>query len=107
MTEAGRRQLRRPRLPAEIDRAAEFSVPHPQRVSRQPWNLSTVRQNDVWPFGFAANLFAQDGSGIVGDSCQLFLRRLRTQIIWRPALFERVDVSGEILRARTNKFHDS
>jgi hypothetical protein len=64
----------------------------------------TVRQNYRRSFGFAINLFGKEARTILGDSRELLAGGLGAEIIRRPALLKRMDVTGEVLFSGPDEF---
>jgi hypothetical protein len=67
-------------------------------------NRLTIWQNYGRPFGFAINLFGQEARTILGDSRELLAGGFGAEIIRRPALLKRMDVTGEVLFSGPDEF---
>src|SRR5262245_36284102 len=100
MSQAVRRQLCRANLPPEPDRTTEFTIPHPQVVTRQPWNRRTVWERDRRTLRFSIDLVGHETFGILLDSRELVPCGLRTEVVRGPTLLEGIDISREVSRMR-------
>src|SRR5712675_119186 len=105
MSLAIRRQVRAAWLPTQTNRATEFSIPHPSRVSRQTRHRATVRQGNGRPFGFSIDLLSKEAISILGNSGEMFAGGLRSTVVRRPSLLERMNIARQVLRFRPNQFH--
>jgi hypothetical protein len=76
------RKLRSTWLPAETNRPAEFSVPHPTRISREPRNRATARQNNRWPIGFPVDLLRKKASRVFCNSSEFLGCGLWPEVVW-------------------------
>ena len=91
-------------LPAKTDRAAKLAVPKPTHVSRKALNCLTVRQDYRRSFGFGINLFGKETSTILSDPREMLAGGLGPKIVGRPALLQRMYVTGQVLFSRPDEF---
>ena len=85
------------RLPADADVAAEFAVPNPEVVARQPWHRRAVGSEMGPPRASRSTRLARNPSGVARNALELFARgRLAAQIIGRPAATKRVRVAQQV-----------
>ena len=73
VSKAVRRERLRPELPTQADSAAEFAIPQPPPIPRQPRNRRAVRQGDGSTTRFLVDLTCQERIRVGGDPLQLFL----------------------------------
>src|SRR2546423_12660316 len=91
MSQAIGRKVRGAWLPTKTNCAAELSVPHPARVTRQARNRATVGQSNWRPFRLAINLLRKKAIRIVGNSREMLAGGLWPAGGRGPTLFKRIE----------------
>src|SRR2546423_4740467 len=105
MSQAIGRKVRGAWLPTKTNCAAELSVPHPARVTRQARNRATVGQSNWRRFRLAINLLRKKAIRIVGNSREMLAGGLWPAVVRRPTLFKRMNIARQVLGGRPNQFH--
>jgi len=107
VTETGRRQVRRSRLPAETDGTAKFIVPQPVSVTRKAWDLFPIRKHDRRSLGFPVDESFQIAHGIDPHCFENFASSVgAARGVGRPALFESGDEARQVFSGWADEVHD-
>lgn len=93
------------RLPAKTDAAADFAVPEPAAETRQPGDLSAVREGDRAALGGGVVEGCEEPVGVRGDLGQFFCDDVfRVQVAGRPAAPQGGFVAREMRRGGAHQF---